>query len=76
MWRARTDPEPAPGRLAGWEAWLTVATAVILAALLVVLGSGPRGGAARFVDAGWLVGLGCVLVLVVHLAATPALQRP
>ncbi|MEJ7782483.1 MAG: GGDEF domain-containing protein [Solirubrobacteraceae bacterium] len=77
MWRARTDPEPAPGRLAGWEAWLTVATAVILAALLVVgWGLAPEAARPAFVDAGWLVGLGCVLVLVVHLAATPALQRP
>jgi diguanylate cyclase (GGDEF)-like protein len=77
MWRARTDPEPAPGRLAGWEAWLTVATAVLLAALLVVgWGLAPEAARPAFVDAGWLVGLGCVLVLVVHLAATPALQRP
>jgi diguanylate cyclase (GGDEF)-like protein len=77
MWRARTDPEPAPGRLAGWEAWLTVATAVLLAALLVVgWGLAPEAARPAFVDAGWLVGLGCVLVLVVHLADTPALQRP
>ncbi|MCP9488378.1 MAG: GGDEF domain-containing protein [Solirubrobacteraceae bacterium MAG38_C4-C5] len=77
MWRARTDPEPAPGRLAGWEAWLTVATAVLLAALIVVgWGLAPEAARSTFVDAGWLVGLGCVLVLVVHLAANPALGRP
>ena len=76
MWDPRTDPEPVPGALTGWEAWLAAATAVVLAALLVVgWGLAPRAARPEFADAGWLLGLGCVLVLVVHLAANPALGR-
>ncbi|MDQ3770040.1 MAG: hypothetical protein M3370_11285, partial [Actinomycetota bacterium] len=77
MWRARTDLQPGPGALTGWEAWLTAVTAVLLAALLVVgWGLAPEAARPAFADAGWLVGLGCVLILVVHLAANPALGRP
>jgi len=77
MWRARIDSEQTPGRLTGWEAWLAAATAVLLAALLVAgWGVAPEAARPAFVDAGWLVGLGCVLILVVHLAVNPALARP
>ena len=77
MWRPRTDPEPAPGALTGWEAWLTAATAVLLAAMLVVgWGLAPEAARPAFADAGSILGLSCFLVLVVHLAANPALGHP
>lgn len=76
MWRTRTDSEPGPGALTGWEAWLTAATAILLAAVLVVgWGFAPEAARPAFADAGWLVGLGCVLILVVHLAGNTALAR-
>lgn len=63
--------------MAGWEARLTAATAVLLAALLVVgWGMAPDAARPALADAGWLLGLGCVLVIVVHLAVDPALERP
>lgn len=76
MMRAPPAAEVGPGRLIGWEAWLTVVTVVLLAALLVVgWGLAPEAARPAFVDAGWLVGLSCVLVLVVHLATNVALGR-
>lgn len=74
MWRAPTHPRQASGLLAAWETWLVAATAALLAALLGVgWGLAPDTLRPAFVGAGRLVGLGCVLILAVHLARAPAL---